>query len=171
LLGLAACAAPPVADPRERGVPARAFDPVEVRAYVESEATRVLGPAPVAEASAARTAVMLVLSQSLPPPWQRPDGTWDYRGRPPTNVAVKRASGWVEWKSGAAVAMAPDRAARLDALLADPGFWAEPAYSPAEGCLDGGSLSIVVKARGRTRAARQVCGMHGRAEQLFRILE
>jgi len=60
----------------------------------------------------------------------------------------------------------PEKAARIDAVLADPAFWAEPAWAQP-GCTDAGGSLLMLKVPQRAQIVRQgACGATQRTERL-----
>lgn len=174
LLLLSACApvAPPPRPPGTlSGAEGPAFDAEKTRRDLESSARTQHGDALVEQALAAPAFLIAKrYAGMLPPP--PPDAGPDYRyPDPPAFVLVRPERQWLAaQKGGGFVAVGADRAARLDAALADPAFWKEPAWAPP-GCTDAGASLIWLKLPGRPPQVRSgTCGETERTERLVSIL-
>jgi hypothetical protein len=100
-----------------------------------------------------------------PPPVLQPDGT--YKDPEPAMAMLIRENG--QWLAATANGFRPanvEKAAAIDAVLADPAFWAEPAWSQP-GCTDAGGSLLMLKVPQRAPAIRQgACGATQRTERL-----
>ncbi len=172
LLWACAPVAPPPRPPGTlSGAEGPAFDPEKTRRDLESSARTQHGDALVVEALAAPAFLIAKrYAGMLPPP--PPDAGPDYRHPdPPTFVLVRRERQWLVARAGGGFAALPtDKAARLDAALAEPGFWKEPVWAPP-GCTDAGASLIWLKLPGRPAQVRSgTCGETQRTERLVSIL-
>lgn len=155
---------PPGSGRREPRPPGIVYDRDEVRAYVEEHVGRRFGEDALTRAAAAPSSVLVVIQPSMPRPVQRPDGSWGYEG-PWVNAVSSDGRRWLGWKTGAPLQIGSEVAAEIDGILADPAFWREAEYAPAEGCLDGSAYSVVVRHAGKMKVGRQICmprGLTGR---------
>ena len=180
LLLLAACVAPPPpADPEpvaEAGA-GPALEPVAVKdevplglEAVERELLAARGAGAVRRARAAPASVVAVLYQGFPKPITGPDGRVTYAG-PAVNVVIREQGRWLGWGGGGPQEVAPDVAARIEAILADAALWREPDIFPQSGCTDAGSLQLLIRHSGRTKRSRQDnCLSRGLAGELGRIV-
>ena len=156
---LAACAAPaPDAAAPVDTTPARPLDtlPAEagldrVREDLLATATDRFGAAALSEARAApaHLVVKRFVGMAPPPP---PGAGADWKLTPAAALLVKRAEGWMVatgtgWRRADATA-----ASELDELIADPGVWSEPAYTPP--CPDFGASLLLLKVPGHSETVR-----------------
>jgi hypothetical protein len=174
LLLLAACAPVPPPPPPPgtlSGAEGPAFDAAKTRQDLESSARTQFGDASTDEALAAPAFLIAKrYAGMLPPP--PPGAGADYRyPDPPAFILVRRDGRWLAaQKGGGFVSLAADKAARLDAALADPGYWKEPVWAPP-GCTDAGASLVWLKLPGRPAQVRSgTCGATERTERLVSIL-
>jgi hypothetical protein len=130
-----------------------------VQADAEREFGEIAGDAALAEVRRARRSILLRQPVSLPPMVRQPDGSFR-PDRGSTAAVVRTDGGWTRIVPGGRSPLAADAAAELDRLLANDGFWREPAF-PAFTCLDGSSQILVVRHDGRVRTSAQNCGSSG----------
>lgn len=154
---LAGCAAPqPAAAPdsalaRPLDTLPGGFDPALVRSDLLATARERFGAAAVERAQAAPAHLFAKRFAGMappPPPGAGPD--W----RPPTPAAllIREGAGWLAATPDGWRPAKPEAAAEIDALLADPTFWSEPAYTPP--CPDYGANLLLLKAPGRAETLR-----------------
>lgn len=192
-IGMASCAAPPAAAPEAQpeplpwpgeppnrqyeqpkgggpvhDPPLAGFDAAEVRRSVETHVAARLGAEAVRLAGASSSSVMVTHHQGLPRPVQNADGSWGYEP-PGANALVRGAAGWSGWAGTAQRPVAAARAAEIDRILADPAFWAEPAYIRPT-CTDAGARRMVVRHAGRIAVRQQGCGGEGLTNRLWELV-
>lgn len=145
-----------------------AFDPAEVRRDLETSARAKFGDALVEQTLASPEFLFAKHYYGLaPPPTLQPDGSYRYP-EPPTAMLIRREGQWLSARSGGGfVAVAPEKAAALEAMLAEPGFRAEPAYAEP-GCTDAGASLLWLKPAGQPALVRRgACGATARTERLI----
>ena len=160
LAGVAGCAAPaPTPDPvtADSGnprpldiLPAEA-DLARVRADLLATAADRFGAAALSEARAAPThlAVKRFVGMAPPPP---PGAGADWRPMPAAALLVRRAQGWMAATGNGWRRADADAAIELDAIIADPAFWSEPAYTPP--CPDFGASLLLLTVPGHSETVR-----------------
>ena len=85
-----------------------------------------------------------------PPPPTGADVNWI--PTPAAAMLIRRAEGWmVATRTGWRPADA-DAAAELDRIIADPGFWSEPVYTPP--CPDFGASLLLLKTPAHAETVR-----------------
>ena len=165
---LAACApAVPVAQPvttPEDVIPG--FVPERVRSDLETTARQRFGDALTDRALASPTYLLSKHYMGLaPPPIVQPDGSYKYPD-PPMAMLSRENGQWLAATTIGFRAISPQKAAAIDAMLADPAFWAEPAWAQP-GCTDAGGSLLMLKVPQRARIVRQgACGATQRTERL-----
>lgn len=104
-----------------------------------------------------------------PPPGAGPD--WRYP-EPPVAMLFRENGQWLAARAEGLRAAKPDKVGEIEAILADPAFWAEPEYAEP-GCTDAGASLLMLKLPDRARITRRsACGATQRGEHLvFRALE
>ena len=159
IAGVAACATPaPSPDPATEvgtGRPLDTFpaeaDLARVREDLLATAADRFGAAALDEARAAPAHLVVKRFAGMAPP-PPPGMSADWRPTPAAALLVKRAEGWMVatasgWRRADATA-----ASELDGLIADPGLWSEPAYTPP--CPDFGASLLLLKAPGHAETVR-----------------
>lgn len=154
-VALAACAPPVPAEPpvrSGRGLEAlqTGFDAALARRDLVDTARARFGAAAVERAPAAPAHLFAKSFAGMAPPPPGAGSNW----RPPTPAAllIRENGRWVVatpdgWREARA-----DAAAEIAALLADPRFWSEPAYTPA--CPDFGARLLLLKLPSRRETVR-----------------
>ncbi len=170
---LAACApfAPVVPEERPESIDP-GFEPARVRTDLETTARKRFGNAMTDRALASRTYFFSKHYMGLaPPPIVQPDGSYKYPD-PPMAMLVREDGRWLAATDTGFRPAKPDKAAAIDAILADAAFWAEPAWAQP-GCTDAGGSLLMLKVPARERIVRQgACGATQRTERLvFLALE
>ena len=165
---LSACApAVPVSQPvaTPEAIPP-GFDVERVRSDLETTARQRFGDALTDRALASPTYLFSKHYMGLPPPpILQPDGT--YKDPEPRMAMLIRENGqWLAATSMGFRAVNPEKAAAIDAMIADAAFWAEPAWAQP-GCTDAGGSLLMLKVPQRARIVRQgACGATQRTERL-----
>ena len=151
------------------------FDATRVRTDLESTARQRFGDALTDRALASPNFLFSKHYVGLPPPpILQPDGS--YKEREPAMALLVRENGrWLVATADGFRAANPDKAADIDALLADQAFWDEPAWSQPT-CTDSGGSLLMLKIAPRaptTPVVRQgACGATRQTERLvFLALE
>lgn len=171
---LAACAPrgepPPAAGPERGRAAAAGLGPGFDSASVEREFEAVRGPAAMRRVRSAPVSAVAAFYQGLPTPTIEPDGRVTYAG-PAVNAVVRERGRWLGWKTGKPAPVPAEVAARLDALVADPGLWREPEAFPRGACTDSGSLQLGLRHEDRRRFSWQDnCRSRGLTGELARIV-
>lgn len=173
MLPLCACvASPPAAPlPPERSRAAAAGSgPGFGSVTVEQEFELARGRPALDRLRSAPVSVVAVMYQGLPRPVTLPDGSVTYAG-PAVNGVVREKGRWLGWKTGRPAPVPEAVAARLDAIVGDPGLWLEPELLRGGACTDAGSLQLAIRSDGRKRFSRQDnCYSRGLAAELGRIV-
>jgi hypothetical protein len=107
----------------------------------------------------------------MPPP--PPDAGPGYRyPHPPVSMLFREGGEWLAATPDGVRQARPDKVAEIEAILANPAFWAEPEYTQP-GCTDAGASLLMLKLPQRARITRRgVCGTAQLGENLvFRALE
>lgn len=171
---LAACAptveiAPPLA--ATESIPP-GFDPQRVRNDLETTARQRFGDALTDRALASPAFLLSKHYMGLaPPPIVQPDGSYKYPD-PPMALLIRENGRWMAATATGLRPAKPEQAAAIDAIIADPAFWAEPAWAQP-GCTDAGGSLLMLKVPPRAPVVRQgSCGATQRTERLvFLALE
>lgn len=165
---LSACApavpvAPPVAT--TEAIPP-GFDPQRVRSDLETTARQRFGDALTDRALASQAFLLSKHYIGLaPPPIVQPDGSYKYPD-PPMALLIRENGRWMAATAAGLRPAKPEQAATIDAIIADPAFWAEPAWAEP-GCTDAGGSLLMLKVPRRAPIVRQgACGATQRTEQL-----
>ncbi len=176
MVALSACApvvpTAPVA-PAERGESIEpGFDPERVRSDLETTARQRFGDALTDRTLNSGAYLFSKHYMGLPPPpIVQPDGSYKYPD-PPMTMLIRDGGQWLAATASGFRPAKPDKAAAIDAVLADSAFWAEPAWAQP-GCTDSGGSLLMLKVPTRERIIRQgACGATQRTERLvFLALE
>jgi hypothetical protein len=165
---LSACAptvpaAAPVASPE---VIPLGFDAQRVRTDLETTARQRFGDALTDRALASPVYLLSKHYMGLPPPpIVQPDGSYKYPD-PPMAMLIRDNGQWLAATATGFRPAKPDKAAAIDAITADPAFWAEPAWAQP-GCTDAGGSLLMLKLPPRGAIVRQgACGATQRTERL-----
>ena len=142
------------------------FAAARVRTDLESTARQRFGDALTDRALAAPTYLLSKHYVGLaPPPIVQPDGSYKYPD-PPMAMLIRENGQWLAASAIGFRAAKPDKAAEIDAILAEPAFWAEPAWVQP-GCTDAGGSLLMLKVPPRAAIVRQgACGATERTERL-----
>ena len=153
LAGCVQAGAPAAADPAARplDVMPPGFDPALVRSDLLATARDRFGAAAIERALGAPTHLIVKRFAGMPPP-PPPGAGPDWRAPTPAALLIRESSGWLVaapdgWRTANAEA-----ATELEALIADPRFWSEPAYT--EPCPDFGANLLLLKLPGRAETVR-----------------
>lgn len=152
---LAACAAPEASERTASGRPLDTlpggFDAALARRDLLDTARERFGPAALGRAMATPTHLVVKSFAGMAPP-PPPGAGPDWRAPTPAALLIREAGRWhVATPDGWRDARA-EGAAELDALLAEPGFWTEPAFTPA--CPDFGARLLLLKLPSRRETVR-----------------
>ena len=165
---LSACAptvpaAAPVATPE--AIPA-GFDAQRVHSDLETTARQRFGDALTDRALASPVYLLSKHYMGLPPPpIVQPDGSYKYPD-PPMAMLIRDNGQWLVATATGFRLAKPDKSAAIDAIIADPAFWAEPAWAQP-GCTDAGGSLLMLKLPSRSQIVRQgACGATQRTERL-----
>ena len=170
LLATAACApvAPvaPIADPRRDAAEPR-FDAAKVRADLIATARQRFGDAATDRALAAPVHLLAKHYYGLaPPPIVQPDGSYKYPDPPMALLRREKDGLWYAATAAGWRLAKPDKAAEIEALLADPAWRAEPVWAQPS-CTDAGGSLLLAKPPGGAETVRQgACGAAERTERL-----
>jgi len=105
----------------------------------------------LAEARAAPTHLIVkrFVGMAPPPP---PGAGADWGPTPAAALLVRRAEGWMVATAAGWRRADQEAATELERIIADPGFWSEPAYTPP--CPDFGASLLLLKVPGRSETVR-----------------
>jgi hypothetical protein len=165
---LCSCTAVPRPTPAvEVGAQDAGFDGSAVRTDLESSARMRFGEALVTRALAAETHLFAKHYFGLaPPPVRQPDGSFK-DPEPPTAMLIREDGRWMAAAVGGLRAVADDKAAAIDAAIADPAFWNEPVSARAT-CTDAGASLLLLRTPKRQALVRKgTCGATQRTERLI----
>ncbi|HXH53608.1 MAG TPA: hypothetical protein VNH53_09315 [Sphingomicrobium sp.] len=173
LAALPACTAVPAA-PVERIIPAEppperiewGFDKEATEYALLTSARAEFGETAVLRALAARTYLITKHYPGMrPPPPPDAGPNWRYP-EPPTAMLIRESGGWLAATATGFRAARAEAVARIEAILADRAFWAEPEWAQP-GCTDSGASLLMLKVPGRAEIIRRPsCGETGRGEKL-----
>jgi hypothetical protein len=143
-----------------------AFDAERVRGDLETTARARFGDALTDRALASAAYLFSKHYMGLPPPpVLQPDGSYK-DPEPPMAMLIRENGQWLAATATGFRAANPAKAEEIDALLADPAFWAEPAWAQP-GCTDAGGSLMMLKVPRRAPVVRQgACGATKRTERL-----
>jgi len=153
---VAACVqaeAPPAADPTTRplDVMPPGFDAALVRSDLLATVQERFGAAALERALRAPTYVIVKRFAGMAPP-PPPGAGPDWQAPTPAALLIRESAGWLVATPDGWRAADAEAAAELEALLADPRFWSEPAYT--EPCPDFGANLLLLKLPGRAETVR-----------------
>ncbi|HUP67794.1 MAG TPA: hypothetical protein VM145_06265 [Sphingomicrobium sp.] len=161
LAGCAPAAAPPVAQPvvvRPLEVLQPGFDPALIRTDLIATARERFGAAAVQRALASPTHLFAkrFFGMGPPPP---PGAPADWRPTMPAALLIKEGGHWLVATADGWRGARADAAAEIDAIMAKPGFWTEPVYTPP--CPDYGADLLLLELPGKTETVRDsLCTSH-----------
>ena len=127
------------------------FDPALVRTDLVATARHRFGSAAVDRALGAGSYLIAKRFAGMAPPPPAGVGP-DWRPSTPAALLIREQKGWMVAADGRWREAQPHAALELDALLADPRLWSEPAYIPP--CPDFGANLLLLKVRGRAETIR-----------------
>lgn len=167
VLALAACSTPaappePLPGTRPLEVLQPGFDPALARSDLIATARERYGTTAAERALASPTYLFAKRFVGMPPP-PPPGAGPDWRAPTPSALLIRENGRWLAATEGGWRPAAPEAAAEIEQLLADPAFWSEPAFTPA--CPDFGAMLLLLKVPGRKETVRN-SQCTGRAERL-----
>jgi hypothetical protein len=136
------------------------------RSEVERSAVERFGQAALARARSADEFVAALRYPGLPMP------PYDTDGKPitpvfPTALLYREKGQWFAYGMGGAHPVLPRWSQQLEAVLRNPGLYAEPADGGLVGCTDAGASYVWMQVKGRPEQARiGHCGGSPLTEQL-----
>jgi hypothetical protein len=127
------------------------FDRALVRQDLLATAAGRFGAAALNAALAAPAHLIVKRFAGMAPP-PPPGSGADWRAPTPSAILMRQRAGWSVATPAGWRPVSASSAAELDAILAGPEFWSEPAYTPP--CPDFGASLLLLKIPGRAETVR-----------------